>query len=149
MRIDRRRSSPVDGRRAQFDPLYVVAIWQLLDEGVDGSAHQPTACELLRVDAQPVSASCRHDSRRRWRLIASARIPAAEMYQTFNMGVGFCVVVAASRSIARCRCSRCSEQARVIGRAVRDPSRALDRVDRPGRSFAAREPLLQLAPRRG
>ena len=54
------------------------------------------------------------------------RIPVEEMYNVFNMGVGFCVVVPreqADRVIAACR--QQGKKARVIGRAVRDPERKL------------------------
>ncbi len=62
---------------------------------------------------------------------ARARASAAEMFQTYNMGVGFCVVVAAAdcdRALSLLR--RSEPGARVIGRAQRDPSRrvVLERV---------------------
>ena len=50
----------------------------------------------------------------------------AEMYQTFNMGIGFCVVVAkGDEDRAMERLAAAGQSPRVIGRAERDPLRRL------------------------
>jgi phosphoribosylformylglycinamidine cyclo-ligase len=75
-------------------------------------------------------------------LARRAGIGPAEMYTTFNMGIGFCVVVPerdADRALALLR--EVDGEARPIGRATRDPERrmllpGLGLVGR-GKSFAA------------
>jgi phosphoribosylformylglycinamidine cyclo-ligase len=75
-------------------------------------------------------------------LARRAGIDPAEMYTTFNMGIGFCVVVPesdADRALALLR--EADGEARPIGRATRDPERrmvlpGLGLVGR-GKSFAA------------
>jgi phosphoribosylformylglycinamidine cyclo-ligase len=113
--------------------IYVREVMSLLDAGVDvrGLAHVTGdgLLNLLRVDApgigfelgdlpppSPVFAL----------LAARGRIEAAEMYTTFNMGVGFCVVVPPSEVERALELIRgCGTEARVIGRAVADPERRL------------------------
>jgi phosphoribosylformylglycinamidine cyclo-ligase len=54
------------------------------------------------------------------------RIDTGEMYQVFNMGVGYCAVVPADqadRAVAACR--EQGREARVLGQAVEDPERKL------------------------
>jgi phosphoribosylformylglycinamidine cyclo-ligase len=62
-----------------------------------------------------------------FRLIAErADAGAAEMYTTFNMGVGFCVVVAKDEATkAFGLLVRAGAEPRVIGHAVADPTRAM------------------------
>jgi phosphoribosylformylglycinamidine cyclo-ligase len=62
-----------------------------------------------------------------FRLIAArCETPPAEMYQTFNMGIGFCVVVAkGEEDRALARLAAAGQSPRLIGRASRDPLRRL------------------------
>lgn len=113
--------------------IYVAPVRDLLDEGVAVRALAHVTGDgllnLLRTavgevgfvlddlpEPQPI-----------FRLIqARSGASTAEMYQTYNMGVGFCVVVAADaceRALAVLR--RREPGARVVGRARLDPERRL------------------------
>ena len=113
--------------------IYVREVMALVDAGIDvhGLAHitGDGLLNLLRVDAPGIG--FRLDSLPEppaiFRLVASrGGIDAAEMYTTFNMGVGFCVVVPeaeATRAIELVGAE--GTRARVIGRAVDDPDRRM------------------------
>jgi len=113
--------------------IYVPEVMALLDAElpVRALAHitGDGLLNLLRIDAKdvgfefddllPVPAL--------YGLIAErAKLGAAEMFATFNMGIGFCVVLpedAADRALELLRAE--GSAARVIGRAVHDPSRTV------------------------
>lgn len=59
-------------------------------------------------------------------LAAAGRVQPAEMFTTFNMGIGFCVVVAEADASQTLEILRPLEPAaRVLGRAVHDPERKM------------------------
>jgi phosphoribosylformylglycinamidine cyclo-ligase len=71
------------------------------------------------------------------------RIATSEMFQTFNMGIGFCVVVAeADADRAMAELGRSGTQGFVLGRAASDPARTLvleqPRLVGAGKAFTAR-----------
>ena len=69
-----------------------------------------TACiETQKIDAPPIFA----------RIASMGNIPARDMYNTFNMGIGMCLTVAADQADEAVRVLRgCGEDARIIGEVV-------------------------------
>ena len=113
--------------------IYVREVMALLDAGLDvrGLAHVTGdgLLNLLRVDAPGIGfrLDALPDPPPIFRLVAErGGIDAAEMYTTFNMGIGFCLVVPESQA-ARAIDIVGAEgiRARVVGRAVDDPQRRM------------------------
>ena len=113
--------------------IYVREVMALLDEGlpVRALAHitGDGLLNLLRIDAQDIGFEFDDllEPPPLYGLIAErAGLDPAEMWATFNMGVGFCIVLpesAADRALELVRAE--GSEAKVIGRAVRDPSRSV------------------------
>jgi len=113
--------------------IYVREVMALLDAGVDVKALAHITGDgllnLLRVDAPGIGfrLDALPPAPALFELIAArAGIDRAEMYTTFNMGVGFCVVVApgdVDRALALVRAEGAG--ARIVGSAVADPDRRL------------------------
>ncbi len=113
--------------------IYVAEVMALLDAGVDVRAIAHVTGDgllnLLRIAAPEVGfvLDALPEPQPIFSLIAErGRVAPAEMYQTFNMGVGLCVVVPereADRALAMLR--EHEPAAAVLGRAVRDPERRL------------------------
>jgi len=113
--------------------IYVAEVMDLLesDVGVRALAHitGDGLLNLVRIAAPDVGFVIDDlpEAPPIFRLIAERCGTApAEMYQTFNMGIGFCVVVAkGDEDRAMARLAAAGQSPRVIGRAERDPLRRL------------------------
>jgi phosphoribosylformylglycinamidine cyclo-ligase len=113
--------------------IYVAEVMDLLDAdvGVRALAHitGDGLLNLLRIAATGVGFVLDElpEAPAIFRLIAErSEAAAAEMYTTFNMGIGFCIVVAKDEATkALDRLERAGAGARVIGRAVADPARTM------------------------
>lgn len=113
--------------------IYVREVMALLDEKlpVRALAHitGDGLLNLLRIDARDIGFEFDDllEPSPVYGLIAErAKLDMAEMYATFNMGIGFCIVVpedVADRALELVRAE--GSTAKVIGRAVRDPSRSV------------------------
>ncbi len=113
--------------------IYVREVMALLDAGVPVRALAHITGDgllnLLRIYAEEIGfeIDCLPETPAVFELIARrAGLDEAEMFATFNMGVGFCVVVPeaeADRSLALL--AEHGEGAMVIGRAVSDPTRSM------------------------
>lgn len=113
--------------------IYVKEVMALLDAGlpVRALAHitGDGLLNLIRIHADDIGFEFDAvlEPNPIYGLIAErAGLDAAEMYATFNMGIGFCVVVsedAADRALALLRAE--GSEAKAIGRAVRDPSKSV------------------------
>lgn len=112
--------------------IYVKPVLELLDAGlpVSGLAHLTSGGldNLLRLKAEVTwRIESPLDPQPVFGLISErADVPADEMYEVFNMGCGFCVVIpedAATDALRRLNAHY--PDARVIGHAVRGPARVI------------------------
>lgn len=113
--------------------IYVAEVMALLDAGVEVRALAHITGDgllnLSRIAAPAIGfvLDALPDPQPVFALIAErGRIGVAEMYQTFNMGIGFCIVVPAHEEERALGLLRAVEPAAAtIGRAVRDEARRM------------------------
>lgn len=113
--------------------IYVREVMALLDAGlpVRALAHitGDGLLNLLRIDAKEIGFEFDDllDPPPVYGLIAErANLGAAEMWATFNMGVGFCIVLPEEHADTALELVRAEgSTAKVIGRAVHDPGRSV------------------------
>ena len=114
--------------------IYVAPVLELLDRlRVRALSHITSdgLLNLLRVDSE---VGFRIDDLPEpppiFRLIERlGQVPLAQMYQVFNMGIGFCVVVPPDQADAALAIAQAhGAQARAIGRAVAEPKRTVTLV---------------------